>query len=322
MNADFLQARLRDAQGEAAKREILQRIREEKLRERIQDCDRCPLHASRKQAVPFSGPSNFRAHLIVVGEAPGRMEDEKGVPFVGRSGKLLDEVFESLGTARRHMFVCNTLCCRPPNNRDPEQGELEACRVNFDAQLEMAGTHVGMALGGFAIANVLGETRGSIKVADYLEKPVWKNGRIWFGTYHPAYALRNPSAKQTIQETFQMALAVRFGEVTTPYPVWEEVTISGHQGTSLGEAIDKRGWAFLHSEVLDSQIVVTAESYGKVERIPASLAHLPRYDIDELIAIGEIGGRKGWTRQDLRRMHMVKHEFGGTILLDDRKVSA
>lgn len=319
MNVDFLEGQLKSAATPGAKKVILSRLRDAKKRAQIESCRSCGLVASRNIPVPWSGPTGGRAHLIVVGEAPGAEEDRQGVPFVGASGKLLDRLLKEVGTDRKHVFVCNTLCCRPPRNRDPKPSELESCRPNFDMQLSLAGIHVGVALGGFAIANVLGLPRASVTVADYLEKPVWKDGRIWLGTYHPAYALRNPTKKATIKNTLQMALAIRWGEASTPWPAWDQVEALGRRGGDIGPSLDKQGWVLAFWPALNQQVVVVDER--KRAKIPAAVAHLPRYTTDELIALGELGAGRKVDAPFLQTIHMVKHEFGGTVVLDERKVS-
>ncbi len=316
MKSEFYRRQLKSAQSPGAKKVILSRLRDERRREKIQGCTSCGLSVSRGQAVPWSGPTNGRADLLLVGEAPGAEEDKRGVPFVGRSGRLLDELLEAAGTQRSRVFVCNTLCCRPPGNRDPEANELASCRPNFDMQLDVAGVHVGVALGGYAIANVLGQPRDSIKVFEHVSKPVWKDGRIWLGTYHPAYALRNPDKKDTIRTTLQLALALRFGRAQTPWPAWEQVDVLGKKGTDLGPSIDKQGWALAYWEALGQQVVVTDPR--KKATIPSAIAHLPRYEVEELIAMGEIGKGRKVTAEMVQAIHMVKHEFGGTIMLEGR----
>lgn len=282
------------------------------LRAQIVGCRACGLGRSRTRAVPWSGPVGGRADLVIVGEAPGAEEDSKGVPFVGRSGKLLDRLLEQAGTHRDRCFVANTLCCRPPENRDPRPRELAACRPNFDAQLDMSGVWVGVALGAYALANVMGKDRGAISIGDYLDTPIWVDRRIWIASYHPAYALRNVVEQSTIKEAIQWALAIRFGDLAAPKPNWPEVVIDGKTG--MGEHLKKKGWALVNSQAFGAQIVVVDEHKGK-PRIPQAISHLTVYTMGELERIGLMSAQKGWTVADARRMHILKSEFGGEIIV-------
>jgi hypothetical protein len=98
----------------------------ENFRQQICTCVKCPLGNTRAKFV--FGDGNPQARVVFVGEAPGHEEDLTGIPFVGRAGKLLDELLSEVGLDRRHVYICNTLKCRPPNNRDPEPSEKAACR--------------------------------------------------------------------------------------------------------------------------------------------------------------------------------------------------
>jgi uracil-DNA glycosylase len=174
------------APSPSARKALLRKARQkaqgnqaDELRIQIIKCRNCGLNRTRNNAVPYSGPTHGKADLMLVGEAPGADEDAKGVPFVGKSGKLLDRLLRVAGTDRDRCFVANTLACRPPNNRDPKARELEACRPNFDAQIELADVPVGVTLGAYALANVIGKARSSVSMGEYLDKPVWVDGRIW-----------------------------------------------------------------------------------------------------------------------------------------------
>lgn len=143
-------------------------------------------------AVPGEGP--FRAHVVLVGEGPGRSEDLVGRPFVGRAGRLLDSSLESVGLSRRATFVTNVVKCRPPKNRVPKREEAETCVGNFlNPQLNLIQPRVVVLFGRTAARAVLDvenlrEVRG---------KPTSKGGRTFLCTYHPAAVLRNPRLKRT-----------------------------------------------------------------------------------------------------------------------------
>jgi uracil-DNA glycosylase len=150
-------------------------------------CTRCDLAAGRTTVV--FGVGSRRARLVFVGEGPGRDEDLQGEPFVGRSGKLLDRLMaEELGMDRSQCYICNTVMCRPPNNRDPRPAEMDACRPYLDRKLSLIHPAVIVTLGNVATRALLGTAEGIRRV----------RGRAYpFGdaqlvpTYHPAAALRS-----------------------------------------------------------------------------------------------------------------------------------
>jgi len=169
----------------------------EAVREDLGDCQRCALHRQRSEIV--FGVGDPKARLVVVGEAPGFHEDRQGEPFVGPAGQMLDKMLVNvLGLQRSQSYIINVLKCRPPDNRDPEPSEVDACRPFFDAQINVIRPAVILALGRFATQSLLDNQRG-IKAqrgqwGDYRGIPVMP-------TFHPAYLLRNPSDKRlTLQD--------------------------------------------------------------------------------------------------------------------------
>ena len=149
-------------------------------------CTRCPLATTRTQVV--FGVGDPSADLLFVGEAPGREEDLRGEPFVGRSGQLLDRLLsEELGLARSAVYIANVVKCRPPDNRDPRPDEIAACRPYLATQIECIAPSVVVTLGNFATKLLLDTDRGITKVrgASY---PV--DGVQVVPTFHPAAALR------------------------------------------------------------------------------------------------------------------------------------
>jgi uracil-DNA glycosylase family 4 len=156
------------------------------LAEEASTCTRCPLAATRTQVV--WGRGNDAADLVFIGEAPGAEEDAQGLPFVGRSGRLLDRlVLEEMGLTEDGFYVMNTLRCRPPGNRDPRPEELTACSGWFDAQLELLDPLVVVPLGNFATRALLDTTQGITKLRG--RSYPWR-GRTLVPTYHPAAVLR------------------------------------------------------------------------------------------------------------------------------------
>lgn len=149
-------------------------------------CLACPL-ASGRTTVVFSA-GNPAADLMFVGEAPGHDEDLQGEPFVGRSGKLLDRLIaEEMALDRTGCYICNVVKCRPPGNRDPQPGEVAACRRYLDAQLEWVAPRVIVTLGNFATRALLGttETVTRLRGSSY----PFANAVV-VPTFHPSYGLR------------------------------------------------------------------------------------------------------------------------------------
>lgn len=163
------------------------------LRALVKDCQACKLCATRTQTVFGVGPED--APLMIVGEGPGADEDAQGEPFVGRAGKLLDEMLKAIGRSRReNVFIANVVKCRPPGNRDPEADEVEACRPYLDRQIELIKPRLIVALGRIAAQRLLSTDLPLSK----LRGPMYQYGvdqTPVFVTYHPAYLLRSPREK-------------------------------------------------------------------------------------------------------------------------------
>ena len=161
------------------------------LRERVAACTRCALAQSRTNTV--FGVGNEAADWMIVGEAPGAEEDRQGEPFVGRAGKLLDQMLFAIGESRQSVFIANILKCRPPNNRDPKHDEAAACREYLDRQIKLVQPKIILAVGRVAAQNLLGsdEPVGRMRGRAYD-----LDGTPLVVTYHPAYLLRSPSQKQ------------------------------------------------------------------------------------------------------------------------------
>jgi len=163
------------------------------LRAMVKDCSRCKLCSTRTQTVFGVGVET--APLMVVGEGPGADEDIQGEPFVGRAGKLLDEMLRSIGRSRRdNTFIANVVKCRPPGNRDPETDEVEACRPYLEQQIRLVKPKLIVGLGRIAAQRLLNtdaplsRLRGPMHHYGPDQTPV-------FITYHPAYLLRSPREK-------------------------------------------------------------------------------------------------------------------------------
>jgi uracil-DNA glycosylase family 4 len=161
------------------------------LRQCIVDCTRCGLAQSRTQTV--FGVGNENADWMIIGEAPGAEEDRRGEPFVGRAGKMLDEMLRAIGERRNSVFIANILKCRPPHNRDPKPEEAAECRGYLERQIELVQPRIILAVGKIAAQNLLDsdEPVGSMR-----GRPHDLNGIPLVVTYHPAYLLRSPSQKR------------------------------------------------------------------------------------------------------------------------------
>lgn len=160
----------------------------------VRVCVRCPLHEGRRNAVSGEGPSTAR--IMLVGEAPGREEDLQGRPFVGRAGKVLDEVLRDAGLNRQDLFITSVVKCRPPHNRVPRKAEIETCvTAHLQRQIKAISPEIICLLGGVAVVALLGVTRLSAVRGQLLHRE-----HEFFPTYHPAAAGRNPHWRQVFME--------------------------------------------------------------------------------------------------------------------------
>lgn len=150
-------------------------------------CTLCPLSEGRQNVV--FGTGDPAADLMIVGEGPGAEEDKQGLPFVGRSGKLLDELLvQEIGLQRSAVYIANVVKCRPPDNRDPLPAEIAACRPYLERQVELVAPRVLMTLGNFATKVLLDTTEGITRVRG--RRYAWGDGVVLVPTYHPAALLR------------------------------------------------------------------------------------------------------------------------------------
>jgi len=173
----------------------------EEVRAQLGECRRCKLCRQRKQIV--FGVGNPKAELVFVGEGPGADEDAQGIPFVGRAGQLLTKMIEAMHFSRDEVYICNVVKCRPPDNRNPEPDEIEACQPFLKAQLAAIGPKVLVALGKFAVQTLLSESTPITKL-----RGRWREyaGIPLMPTYHPAYLLRNPSEKKNVWMDLQSVM--------------------------------------------------------------------------------------------------------------------
>ncbi|HYR27772.1 MAG TPA: uracil-DNA glycosylase [Thermoanaerobaculia bacterium] len=166
------------------------------------NCTKCRLAGTRTNVV--FGVGNPSADLMFIGEAPGRDEDERGEPFVGRAGQLLTDIIKAMKLTRDDVYIANVIKCRPPENRNPEPDELDACRPFIQRQVEIIKPKVIVALGRFGLQSLTEKAYGITAV-----RGTWLdyNGIKLLPTYHPAYLLRNPASKKDVWADMKKVMA-------------------------------------------------------------------------------------------------------------------
>ncbi|MGQ0849254.1 MAG: uracil-DNA glycosylase [Actinomycetota bacterium] len=150
-------------------------------------CTRCRLASTRTQVV--FGVGDPQADLMLIGEAPGYNEDQQGEPFVGAAGQLLNRLLSAIGMTREDVYIANVIKCRPPNNRDPQQDEIDSCKDYLRGQIQLVDPQVVVSLGNFASKLLLRTDMGITKLRGRTYP--WWQGRVLIPTYHPAAALRS-----------------------------------------------------------------------------------------------------------------------------------
>jgi uracil-DNA glycosylase family 4 len=165
------------------------------LKAAVSGCTACALHKSRTQTV--FGVGDEDADWMLIGEAPGAEEDRQGLPFVGRSGQLLDRMLAAIGIDRTRCYIANTLAWRPPGNRKPTDAETAMCIPFIQRQIALADPQVLVFLGGTAAATLLGRNEGITRLRGrWLTYPLDGREVPVMPTFHPAYLLRQPAAKR------------------------------------------------------------------------------------------------------------------------------
>jgi DNA polymerase len=171
------------------------------IRDDLGDCTRCKLHPLRKNIV--FGVGNPEAPLVFIGEAPGAEEDKQGEPFVGAAGQLLTKMIEAMGFAREDVYICNILKCRPPGNRNPEPDEIEKCEPFLRRQLAALRPRMMVCLGKFAAQCLL---RSDAPISRLRGQFHTYEGIPLMPTFHPAFLLRNPSAKREVWDDLKQVM--------------------------------------------------------------------------------------------------------------------
>jgi uracil-DNA glycosylase family 4 len=181
----------------AERREALKEVYEQ-----ARGCMRCPQLAATRKTVVF-GAGNADAELMFVGEAPGASEDEQGIPFVGRAGKLLDQLLQEIGLERSQVFIGNVLMCRPPGNRDPLPGEIENCQEYLFSKVALIEPSVICTLGNFSTKLLRGDPTGITRLHGQAEVITLGARAVrLYPIYHPAAALYTPRMLDTLREDF------------------------------------------------------------------------------------------------------------------------
>lgn len=173
-------------------REALPDIRSlDQLESFLRNCTRCRLHEGRTNLV--FGTGDPHADIMFVGEAPGREEDLKGEPFVGRAGQLLDQMLAAAGLGRAEVYIANIVKCRPPENRNPQQDEIDACMPFLVMQIRFIAPKIICALGSVAFQALTGS---KVSISKVRGRFIEYEGRFLLPTYHPAFILRNPYRRE------------------------------------------------------------------------------------------------------------------------------
>ena len=172
------------------------------LYHQARECTRCPQLASTRTTVVF-GSGNANADLMFCGEAPGKNEDEQGLPFVGQAGKLLDKLLAEIGLQRTDVFICNVLKCRPPGNRDPAPVEIENCQDYLMRQIELIEPTVICTLGNFATKLLRADPTGITRLHGREEERVIGTRAVrLYPIFHPAAALYTPANVEVLRRDF------------------------------------------------------------------------------------------------------------------------
>jgi len=185
----------------------------EAIADQIRGCAKCRLHQGRTNTVPGTGSTT--AEILFIGEGPGKDEDIKGEPFVGRAGKLLTAMLQKIGIERESVFITNVVKCRPPENRDPLDDEIAACWPYLEAQIRLINPKVIVTLGRHSLKRFL--PGFSINAVHGEPKRRRSDGRIIFPMYHPAVALYKASSLAILEKDFmklsEMLMKIREGTI-------------------------------------------------------------------------------------------------------------
>ena len=162
----------------------------EELKQSFENCKKCKLCTTRQNIV--FGVGNENADIMLIGEGPGEDEDKQGEPFVGKAGQLMNKAFDIVGIKREEVYIANIVKCRPPNNRDPEDDEINACMDYLRNQVMIIKPKIIVLLGRIALQNILGK---EYKITSSRGQWIEKKGIMYMPTWHPAALLRDENKK-------------------------------------------------------------------------------------------------------------------------------
>lgn len=175
------------------------------------NCKNCPLCETRKNVV--FGEGNIQADIMFIGEAPGENEDLTGRPFVGRGGKLLDEMLATVDLNReKNIYIANSIKCRPPKNRDPSKTEQEACKFWLENQIKLINPKIIICVGRISAVKLI---RKDFKIMKEHGQFFEKDNRLYMATLHPAAILRNPNNKSVALNDY-VILKEKFSSLINP----------------------------------------------------------------------------------------------------------
>ncbi len=175
----------------------------EQIAEEIRKCNKCWLHKERTKTVSGEGPVD--ADIMLIGEGPGKQEDQEGRPFAGRAGELLEELFAAVGLSREEVFITSVVKCRPPNNRPPKKDEIQTCNPYLQRQIKVIQPRVIGTLGNHAAENLLGKAGiGRLHGQKYEYE-----GYVLIPLYHPAAGLYYPALKAEMIEDMKRLVKER-----------------------------------------------------------------------------------------------------------------
>jgi uracil-DNA glycosylase len=174
----------------------------ENLYKKVEKCEKCPLYKGRTNVVPGEGSEN--AEVMFIGEGPGKAEDLQGRPFVGAAGKFLTLMLENIGLKREDVYIANVVKCRPPNNRDPEQKEIDTCWGYLEEQIKIIKPKIIVTLG----RHSMGRFMKGLKISQVHGDPkrasgIWQERQVFLPLYHPAAALYDPRQRDVHMEDFK-----------------------------------------------------------------------------------------------------------------------